>query len=83
VQFDGHGGGHCRGCFLQFSGQGLILWYLAPHACGSVQPWCQVCRWRQAESINEQLAALRRVSGDNGHARDEENVHGAQPTGRT
>jgi hypothetical protein len=35
---------------------------------------------RQAESIHEQLAALRRVSGDRRHARDEENVHLAQLT---
>jgi hypothetical protein len=35
---------------------------------------------RQAEGVNEQLAALRRVSGDDRHARDEENVHMAQAT---
>jgi len=30
---------------------------------------------RQAEGVYEQLAALRRVSGDDRHARDEQNVH--------
>src|SRR5438067_9537981 len=36
---------------------------------------------REAEGIDEQLAALRRVGGDDRHARDKENVHAAQPTG--
>src|SRR6266702_7075002 len=36
---------------------------------------------REAERIDEQLAALRRVGGDDRHARDEENVHVVQPTG--
>src|SRR5215470_2381661 len=35
----------------------------------------------QPQGAHEQLAALRRVSGDNRHARDEKNVHAAQPTG--
>src|SRR5437667_8310187 len=35
---------------------------------------------REAEGIDEQFAALRRVGGNDRHARDKENVHAAQPT---
>jgi hypothetical protein len=37
---------------------------------------------RRCLSIDEQSAASARVGGDNRHARDEENVHVAQPTAR-
>ena len=37
-----------------------------------------VLRQRQAEGVDEQLATLRRVSGDDRHAGDEQNVHEAE-----
>ena len=38
---------------------------------------------RQAKGVNEEFAALRRVSDDDRRTRDEENVHVAQPMGRS
>jgi hypothetical protein len=44
VQSGGHGGGHARLCRLQPFLHGLVLQYLAPHACGSAQPYPQARR---------------------------------------